>query len=167
MVKEHAFSEEIDEYIVLKLVLAEYVGTDRPVPPEVEIADSSIRHKILKTEKRLLKSFFKHWKEPYRGKLLGWRDDSPIYVLWNGKLVGGLYSCDRNEFNDDTQWGQLHYFFVDPEFRGKGLHSLVFCEGVRLARSWGLEGVYINTDRYGLPEVYESWGAVFWKRIPK
>jgi len=161
------FADEIDEYVVLKLVLSDYKGTDRPAPPEAEMALPNIRPKIRKDEKRLLRLYFRNWKAPYYGRLPGWREDSPVYMLWNGRLVGGLYVCDQNEFDSSKSWGQLHYFFIDPRFRGKGLHTLLFSEGVRRARSWGLEGVYINTDRYGLPEVYERWSAVFWRRIPK
>jgi len=137
------------------------------MPAEAEIAHPSIRAKIRTQEERLLQLYFRNWENAYHGRLPGWRDASPVYMLWNGQLVGGIYLCDRNEFDKNRLWGQLHYFFVDPRFRGIGLHSLLFQEAVSRARSWGLEGVYINTDRYMLGEVYVRWGAVFWKRIPK
>lgn len=161
------FTDVIPEYAILKLVLSDYIGTIRTMPPEAEVAHPSARAKIRKGEKRLLRLCFPLWERPYYGQLPGWRDDSPIYVLWNRALVGGLYVCDRNEFDADERWGQLHYFFVEPTFRGKGLHSLLFDEGVRRARAWNLEGVYISTDRHGLPEVYQRWGATLWKRMPK
>lgn len=168
MCQESVFSKESNEYNVLKLTLVNYIGTNRIIPSQAEMAPPSARPKIRKDERRFLRLYFRCWEMPYYGQLPGWRDDSPIYMLWNGKLVGGLYVCDRNEFDtNNDRWGQLHYFFMDPKFKGKGLHSLLFSEGVLRARSWNLEGLYINTDRLGLPEIYNRWGAVFIKKIPK
>jgi len=161
------FCSELDKYIVLKLSLDNYKYMPHSLEKGFEIAGAEIKPKIRKDEKRMLKSYFQNWTAPFYGNLKGWRKNSPIYLLKHGYLVGGLYVCGRNEFDDDEQWGQLHYFFVDPKFRGKGYHNLLFSEGVRRAQSWGLQGVYINTDRYGLPKVYKRWGAVFWKEIPK
>lgn len=162
-----SFSQEKDEYVVLKLPLRDYIGTKHIMPPTIAIADASVRHLVRKDEQRLLKMYFRHWQSPYLGHLPGWRSDSAQYVLCNGKLVGGLYLCERNEFTNERDWGQLHYFFMEPEFKGQGLHSLLFSEALRRAKSWGLEGVFINTDRHGLPEVYERWGAKIWRRLPK
>ncbi len=162
-----AFSEMTNEYIVLRLLLADYRGTRRPLLPGQEVIHSSSAAKIRNEEARLLKSCFANWNAPYSGQLPGWRRDSGLYMLWDGKLVGGLYLCDRNEFNYGERWGQLHYFFVDPSYRRRGIHSVLFDEAVRLAKSWGVEGVMINTDRQGLPEVYKRWGAEMWKSIPK
>ncbi|MEM3434418.1 MAG: GNAT family N-acetyltransferase, partial [Candidatus Methanomethyliaceae archaeon] len=165
--RELQFADEINEYIVLKLVLSDYRGTNRPMPPEAEVAHPNIRPKVRKDEKRLLRLYFRNWKAPYYGRLPGWRDDSPVYILWNGQLACGVYLCDKNEFDNDNGWGQLHYAFVDPRFKGKGLYSLAFKEAVYRAQSWGLKGLYLNSDRHLLPEIYERWGAVFWKKIPK
>lgn len=161
------FCDEVDKYLILKLFLDKYKDTPYTLKAGLQIAGSEVREMIRKDEKRLLKFCFLHWSTPYHGTLKGWRKNSPIYILNHGHLIGGLYVCDGNEFDDDKRWGQLHYFFVDPQFRGNGYHRILFGEGVHKARSWGLEGVYINTDRYGLPEVYERWGAMFWKDIPK
>ena len=38
---------------------------------------------------------------------------------------------------------------------------------VERAGSWGLEGLYLNSDRHMLPEVYERWGARPWRIITK
>ena len=56
---------------------------------------------------------------------------------------------------------------VDPDYRGKGLYRLLFREAVRKAREWNLEGLYVNSDRHLLPEMYERWGAEPYRRIQK
>lgn len=165
--KDVAFSQQTENYYVLKLELKDYKGTPRSLPHNAEIAQPIIRNMIRRDEKRLLKSYFRNWRAPYYGRLVGWRDDSPIHIVIKGKLVCGVYLCNRNEFDNDPDWGQLHYPFVDRRQKGKGLYSNVFGELVRRAKSWGLKGIYINTDRYEHPEMYERWGAVHWKVIPK
>jgi GNAT superfamily N-acetyltransferase len=166
-VKEQNFSAEIDDYIVLKLVLTEYKGSQRSLPPGFEVADANVRSEIRDEEMRLLKLYFRNWRAPYYRRLKGWKDDSPIFVLKGDRLVGGVYLCDKNEFDDDPKWGQLHYAFMDPEYKGLGIYSVIFRTAVKRAQSWGLEGLYLNSDRYVLPEVYERWGAVHWKKIRK
>jgi SAM-dependent methyltransferase len=165
--KELEFSELIDEYVVFKLELSSYQGTRRSLPSEARFAPPEIRDEIREDEKRLLQLYFQVWEKPFEGQLPGWREDSPIYLLWNEKLICGVYLCEKNEFNDENFWGQLHYTFMDPQFRGRGLYSVVFHEAVQRAKIWGLKGLYLNTDRYLLPMMYERWGATFWKRIPK
>lgn len=167
MSKEAEFSQEIDSYIVLKLPLDRYEGTTRSLPPQAQLAPLTMRPGLRKDERRLLKLYFRRWKRPYRGSLPGWREESPVYLLWKGRLACGVYLCDRNEFDDHAGWGQLHYAFVDPQFQGKRLYSLVFNEAVGRARQWGLQGLYLNSDRHILPSVYERWGAEYWKTIPK
>lgn len=122
---------------------------------------------MARDEKRLLKSYFRNWKAAFRGHLKGWRSDSPIYVLREGKLIGGIYLVATSEFNDDGQWGHLHYAFMDPSCKGLGIYRTIFTTAVERARSWGLEGLYLNSDRHLLPEVYERWGAVHWRTISK
>jgi SAM-dependent methyltransferase len=167
MPTEPEFVEEIDSYIVLKLILANYHYPDRNIPPEVIFVSKEYKPEIRKEAKRLLRLYFRQWAVPYHGYLPGWREDSAVYLLWQGQLACGVYLCDQNEFGNEDGWGQLHYAFVNPQFKGKGLYSLVFKEAVLRAKSWGLSGIYLNSDRYMLPEVYERWGAVRWKAIPK
>ncbi len=161
------FGEELDKYVVLKLPLDKYKGTTRTLEAGFKIAGFEVREKIRKDEKRLLKLYFCNWTAPYYGNLRGWRYDCPIYILYQGRLVSGLYLCDQDEFNEKERWGQLHYFFTDPAFKGKGLHSILIREAIHRAKSWNLQGVIINTDRYMLPETYIKWGAIPWKETKK
>lgn len=172
VIRQTVLGEEMYEYIVLKLDRASYTWSNMPLPTEAMIVDSMSDSKIRRREKHFLKSFFKSWRRPYYGQLPGWRDDSRVHLLWNGQLVGGLYVCSGNEFSTDDSWGQMHYAFLDAKFRRRGLLScgllsLMVHEAAQRAISWNLEGVYLCTDRYGLPEVFDSWGAKHWMRIPK
>ncbi len=161
------FTSPIDNYVVLKMNLADYKPTSRELPGDYEIRGSEIREKVRRQEAKLLSQNFEHWMGPYEGKLKGWRSDSPIYVLYRGSLVAGVYLCSENEFEEGTRWGQLHYAFVHPAHRGKGIYSVLFRAAVRKAREWNLEGLILNSDRHLLPQVYLRWGAVPWKEIAK
>ena len=161
------FGYRLHKYTILKLSLNRYRCTAHCLGIDFQIAGAEVREKIRKDEKRLLKLNFDNWAQAYYGNLKGWRHDSPIYALRRGRVVSGLYLCDKNEFNDDPSWGQLHYFFTDPAFKRRGLHSMLFGEAIERAKSWHLEGVIISTDRYLLPEVYIRWGAIPWKEIRK
>jgi GT2 family glycosyltransferase/GNAT superfamily N-acetyltransferase len=161
------FVEELDEYLLLKLTLDDYIPSTRALPPGYKLADASIRPRIRQQERKCLQYYFPDWDIPYCGKFPGWREDSPIYVLHGGELVAGVYLCDRNAFDDDPLCGQLHYNFVSPQHRGCGIYSVVFREVVSRARAWGLQALYVNTDRYLLPEVYIRWGAVPVTKIRK
>jgi GNAT superfamily N-acetyltransferase len=164
---QRSFTEPVDTYTIIRLELSDYRPPTRELPKGFTLAGCETRSFIRAQEKQVLQRTFEDWDIPYFAKLRGWREDSPMYVMCDGMLVGGLYLCAANEFDDDKQWGQLHYFFVRPEFRGKGLHSVLVKQAILRAKAWGLEGVYINTDRRGLPEVYVRWGARLWKQVPK
>lgn len=161
------FSEETDSYTIIKLKLSHFQPAARTLPDGVTLAPVKEHDRFRPREKRLLRSNFRHWKLPYQGRLPGWRSDSPILAVSGRELIGGLYACDKDEFDDPGKWGQLHYFFVDPAHRGRGIHSCLIQEAVRRAASWGLDGVYINTDRVHLPDVYVRWGGEVIRRIPK
>lgn len=161
------FGDILDKYVVLKLPLNQYKVTSRTLESGFQIAGPEVRERIRKDEERLLSLYFKNWRAPYSGNLKGWRNESPIYVLYQGSLVSGIYLCDQNEFNEGTNWGQLHYFFTEPSFKKKGLHRILVRHAIERAKSWNLKGVIINTDRNLLTEVYMRWGAIPWKEIKK
>ncbi|MEE9125787.1 MAG: GNAT family N-acetyltransferase [Planctomycetota bacterium] len=161
------FTAEVGEYVVLKLPLADYTGTRRVLPPDFQLVETPVGPEFSADEKRLLKMYFRSWMTPYRRRLPGYRDDSPIYVVEDGRLVAGVYLCDKNEFDDDREWGQLHYAFADPSVAGRGIYSVIFRTAVERAVSWGLKGLYLNSDRHLLPDVYERWGARYWRTVSK
>lgn len=161
------FTEEIDTYIVLRLRLDEYHASSRNLPPGFELVQTGDYAKLRKQEKKLLQQLFDDWEIPYCRKLPGWRADSPIFVAHGNELVGGAHVCIQNEFDAEPTRGQLHYAFMDPRFQGQGIYSVIFRESVARARAWGLTELYLNSDRYMLPEVYLRWGAVPWKTIEK
>ena len=164
MKEKHSFTKEINEYIVLKLSLADYTGCTRSLPKQFELGrhTSDVEEMIRADEKRLLKYNFSLWQRPFYRQVNGWRTDTPIYVLHNnGRLVGGVYLCDKNEFDDNPYWGQLHYAFIDPQYKGQGIYSVIFRNAIERARTWGLQGLYLNSDRNMLPEVYERWGGQY------
>lgn len=134
------------------------------MPAGFEFGSTTLTGDLLAQEQALLQANFNRTSV---ANTIGFRPDSPIYIVEGRKLVGGLYLCAETEFDNSVPWGQVHYFFVDPAYRGQGIHSLLFAEAIRRARAWGFEGVYVNTDRHGLPELYERWGATIWKTIPK
>jgi SAM-dependent methyltransferase len=162
------FSEVRGEFVVLKLELDRYLGSARELPAGCRLAPAELSPRQKRQEQSLLKSNFPFsWQPVFERRTAGWRPDTPVYVLKGADLVGGLYVCADHEFEEGAKWGQLHYFFVAEEEKGKGLHSILVAEAVRRAREWGLAGLYVNTDRHGLPEVYRRWGAIPWKTIPK
>ena len=161
------FCNEINKYIVLRLFLVNYKQSKRQLAKEYEVKGGEIRNEVRTKEQLLLKKYFKNWSIPYEGKLKGWSEDSPTYITYNNNLVAGVYFCDKNEFDDNNLWGQVHYAFIDPQFKGKGLYSVLFREVVDKAKKMNLEGLYLNSDRHILPEVYIKWGAKPWKKIKK
>lgn len=161
------FTEEVQTYTVLLLDLGEYRSTARKLPDGFKFLEPVRRDLVRDQEKRLLEQIFEDWEIPYDGQLRGWRADSPVFVMKGEQLVGGVYLCEKNEFDEEPARGQLHYFFVHPSYRTRKLHSVNVNEAVRRARAWGLQKVYINTDRAGLPEVYIRWGAKSLKQIAK
>lgn len=153
--------------MVLRLLLSEYRGAAHALPAGYRFRGPELTLPDRETERRLLAASFRNWQDPYLRRLRGWREDSAIYLLSETTLVGGVYVCARNEFDDDDRWGQVHYAFLDPSHRGRGLYSAMFEETVRRARRWGLVGVVLNSDRTSLPEIYIRWGAAPWRTIPK
>jgi GNAT superfamily N-acetyltransferase len=160
-------SETIDRYVVLRLRLKDYGGTARVLPDGFTLAGAEARSRYRAVEQRLLQECFEQWRAPFEGLLKGWRADSPVMLLHGGALIGGVYLCDQAEVASEEGWGQLHYAFIHPRYRGQGLYSVLFHEAVERADRWGLVGLILNSDRALLPEVYTRWGAVHDRVIPK
>ena len=152
------FTDEVEEYTILKLDLADYPGTSRRLADGFRIAGPEVRGVVRARERSLIQSHFLSWAAPYYGELRGWREASPLYLMHGDLLIGGVYLCALNQYREEGI-GQLHYAYMDPAYRGRGLYSSLFAESVARARSWGLRGLYLNSDRYMLPEVYLRWGA--------
>lgn len=161
------FTEEVEAYHVLVLHLGDYVRSTRELPDGFRFLEQAQVQSFRQQEKAMLRQTFDDWHIPYGRKLRGWRQDSAIFMVHGDRLAGGVYLCDKNEFDDERDRGQVHYAFMDPRFQGMGIYSLIFREGVVRARAWGLAALYLNSDRYLLPEVYMRWGAKSWEVIPK
>jgi GNAT superfamily N-acetyltransferase len=161
------FTEPVDTYTVLILNFDDYRGTSRELPNGFRFIDEPTRAMMRAQEKKILQQLFEDWDIPFFGKLRGWRADSPIFVAYNNRLIGGVYLCAQNEFDVDPARGQLHYAFMDLEFQGLGIYSVIFREAVERAQHWGLRALFLNSDRYLLPEVYLRWGAQAWRTIVK
>ena len=54
------------------------------------IGDQNTVSDFADDERRLLQHYFDGWREPFRGKLHGWRSDSPILVVDGERLVAGV-----------------------------------------------------------------------------
>lgn len=160
------YPDEIDEYVVLKLSFDQYSGTSRDLGEEYEIAGHEVKSKVYSKEKSLLRSNFITWAKPYFGDLKGWEENSPIYMLCRSKLVGGVYLCSASEYADE-EWGELQYAYVDPEYKGRGIYSVLFNEAVERARQWGLTGFILKTDRNNAIQLYIKWGAELVERESK
>ncbi len=68
------FGDVLDKYVVLKLPISRYKGTDRNLGSDFRIVGSEAREQIRKDEERLLRLYFRHWQAPYSGNLKGWRN---------------------------------------------------------------------------------------------
>ncbi len=164
---KQTFTAEVSEYVVLTLRLADYKGTQRQLPAGYDLlSEGSDISQYRAEEKALLQYYFVAWKKPYYGKLPGFSQDSPVFVTCQSRLVAGVYLCTRNELGW-AGWGQMHYAFIHPKHAGKGIYSVMFREAAERAQRMNLEGLVLNSDRYMLPEVYERWGAVPFRKVKK
>ena len=96
------FTAKIDRYVVLKLALGDYTGSWRELAPGFDLLEPGFEGNFAADEQRLLKLYFHNWRAPYERRLYGYRDNSPIRVTRDHRLVAGIYLCDRNEFDDDA-----------------------------------------------------------------
>jgi GNAT superfamily N-acetyltransferase len=111
-------------------------------------------------ERELLRSEFERWRIPFLRQFQGAREGS-LMALASGDLIVGLgYIASDNEIGL-PEYGQLHYAVLKPEFRGRGLYRALFAARLRRSESWELSGVVFVTNREGLPELSERWGALW------
>ncbi len=161
------FTAELDEYVVLTLALKDYKPSERHLPDGYSLLPTTVdTSQYREQEKKLLQHFFVAWSKPFFGKMNGQGKDSPILVIYKHELIAGVYLCDENELGR-PHWGQLHYAFMEPSHRGKGIYSVMFREAVERARKWNLKGLVLNSDRLLLPEVYIRWGSIPLKTVRK
>lgn len=148
------------KHSVLTLKLSDYKPHARLLPPELKITSAHARLDARSTEERLLRLHFRNWEQVLNGRLPGWREGSSLYLMRGEQLVGGGYLCARNEFRtEDQDWGQLHYFFTDPDFQQIMLYTALLDEAIRRARDWRLEGVFINTRHPKLARRFKRLNA--------
>lgn len=167
VVQDKHFSAEVSDYTLVLLPLEEFKSSTKPLAVEYAMLNSDrLTGNNRRREKILLRSNFVGWRNPYFGKINGFRHDSGMYALWNDVLVGGVYLAENNELSL-PHWGQLHYAFLDETHRGHGLYHFLVGLLVETAQSWGLEGIVINTDRVGHPEMYQRWGGTYHSSHPK
>jgi GNAT superfamily N-acetyltransferase len=153
------FTAVLNEYVILYLDINDYKPTKTGLPEGLNIEYGEPSDEGFKNQyQRLLKNDFICWKNPYYGKLKGYRKDSLIRVMKDKELIAGGLLCAGNQFDDETEQGEFHYVFVASEFRGRGVYSYLFNVAVERAKEWGLKGLYFDTDRKGLPDIKRRWG---------
>lgn len=153
------FTAEVETYTILILQLDEYKPTTRSLSREFQFCSPDQIQAFRAKERKILELLFDDWEFPYCRRMAGICDDSAVWVTSGKELVGGAWVCNRNEFDDHPERGQIHYAFMNRKFQGMGIYSVIFAEAVRRAKAWGLQELYLNSDRYMLPEVYLRWGA--------
>lgn len=156
-----SWNEVIDEVTILTLAKEDFP----PVPPEV--ARFTFTTQIDRDlERELLQSAFAAWERPFERRMPGWRDDSLLAMMEDGRLVCFAYMCTENEFGV-PELGQGHYVVMHPDYRGKGVYNIFYARLMQHAAEMGMPGIVITTDRAGLADVYERWGAKFLRKVSK
>jgi GNAT superfamily N-acetyltransferase len=110
-------------------------------------------------ERELLRSEFERWRIPFLREFRGAREGSLVALASGDLIVGLAYVAADNEIGL-PEYGQLHYPVLKPEFRGRGLYRALFAARLQRSANWGLPGVVVTTNREGLPELFERWGAL-------
>lgn len=156
-----AWNEVIDTVTVLTLARENF-------PPAPELPEGfRFTHELDRdVERAMLEPVFAAWHIPFERRMPGSREDSMLAILEGEKPVALGYMCTENEFGI-ADHGQGHYVVVDPEYRGKRLYQYLYAGLLVKAADFGLPGIVITTDRQGLAEVYERWGGVIVRRVPK
>lgn len=152
---------EGEKFFLLRLKLADYTHAHVTISPRAQITSTLADAAMRDDERRLLRLHFPNWQRPATKNLPGWRENSAVYMLWDGRLVGGMYLCAGNEVSEQPAgWGQLHYFFADPDFKAIQSFMHLIDESVRRARVWELEGIYVKTNRPKVARFFKYLNAV-------
>ena len=125
-------------YTVLELDLDDYKSKNRCMAPGYEFHKGTPTSANRWREALLLVPHFVLWPKPLCGRLAGFRSDSRVFLLHEGKLVAGVYLCAANDLAR-SDWGQLHYAFIHHDRQGHGLYGVIFQEAVQIAREWGFK----------------------------
>lgn len=84
-------------------------------------------------------------------------DEIPrFYIALRNERIIGTYALIRNDLNsrqDLYPW--LACLYVDPEYRGKAIGSLLLEHAIQEAAKKGFKSVYLTTD---LEDYYEKYG---------
>ncbi len=160
------WNEPLDEYHLLILPRDRYPEPS-PLPEGFSFVDEVPRS----VERELLSSEYPDWQRPYERRFQGGRKDSLVAVAKGDLVVGLSYVAAATDIGwmlrnwgladlDLPNYGELHFVVIRPEFRGRGLLGAMDSRRLERATSWGLAGVVVVTNREGLPEVYDRWGAL-------
>lgn len=97
----------------------------------------------------------------YRDAIIHYGEKLPrFFLLCDASMIigcGALLLSDFASRHDLCPWYACHY--VEAEYRGKALGSLLLDHGINLVAEAGFEHVYLSTDHDGY---YEKYG---WERI--
>ncbi len=148
------WNEPLNKYHILVHPRDRY-PEPRPLPEGFSFVDEVPRS----VERELLSSAFDHWQIPYERRFPGARKDSLLAVTKGDLLVGLAYLGADNQIGLPN-YGEGHYAVTRPEFRGRGLYGPWFTRRLERATSWGLAGLVLVTNREGMPELFERWGAL-------
>ena len=148
------WNESLLNYDVLILPRSRY--REPPPLPDGFSFDSAPPRSV---ERDLLAAEFDHWKIPSKRRFPGGRSDSAMAIRHDDQVVAVVYLGAENELGL-SGYGQVHYAVIAPGFRGRRLYGPLFHRLLVLANDWDLGGVVLISDREGLVELYESWGAL-------
>jgi hypothetical protein len=153
---------EIDDHYTFVKFARESYPPHRPLPLGYSFGGEIPRQ----IERSLLEPEFQAWSIPFNREMPGSRPDGVLSIHHGGEPIGIVFLCDQNEL-ELPGYGQLHYAAIRADHRGRGMYGALFSELARMSDSWGLEGLLINGDRAGLPDVYLRWGGELMFEKPK
>lgn len=84
--------------------------------------------------------------------------DRVFIIKDKNKIIATASAWYREEFGED--YGYLHMVAVDPDYRGKGLSSIVVNKAMEYMKNEGRKKVILKTDDYRIEAIglYKSLG---------